>query len=59
MKQEVVFVTEENGKINLLQTMQRLHVPHFKCLRHLVRPTDSFEINREYIAKSAKKIPKK
>jgi len=43
-------------KKNQLEILQRPSVPNFKSLCHLVPPTDSFKMNKGYIAKNSKQV---
>jgi len=58
-KLDVVFTKEANRNSDQLTILQRVLVPNFKFLCYLVRPTDSFQINKGYIAKNSKKVKKK
>ena len=53
-KPEVVFKIEKNGNRNRFVLRQRPHIPNFKSLGHMVRPRDSFKINKGYKGKNLK-----
>merc|ERR1712115_580990 len=54
-KPEVIFRILIRYFRDQFMTILRSHIPNFKSLCHLVRSTDSFKINKGYIAK---KLPK-